>query len=138
MTRCSEDPAYLPSLARQESLLLAYLKKGHRYIPSPKFKPIALYGCAYMLKSLHAGSADFVFKIIQIILSGISSVCQIVWIQIRPDILSGLIWFQTVCKGYQHTTKVSTSKSELFFCAVALYPNQHFSVISGHTPVFLG
>ena len=24
-----------------------------------------------------------------------------VWIQNRPDILSGLIWVQTVCKGYQ-------------------------------------
>ena len=27
--------------------------------------------------------------------------CQTVWIQTRPDILSGLIWVQTVCKGYQ-------------------------------------
>ena len=26
-----------------------------------------------------------------------------VWIQIRPDILSGLIWVQTVCKDYQPT-----------------------------------
>ena len=29
---------------------------------------------------------------------------QTVWIQIRPDALSGLIWVQTVCKGYQQTT----------------------------------
>ena len=28
--------------------------------------------------------------------SGISSECQLVWIQIRPDIMSGLIWVQTV------------------------------------------
>ena len=28
----------------------------------------------------------------------IASGCQTVWIQIRPDILSGLIWVQTVCK----------------------------------------
>ena len=27
-------------------------------------------------------------------------------IQIRPDILSGLIWVQTVCKGYEQTTLV--------------------------------
>ena len=27
----------------------------------------------------------------------------------RPDILSGLILVQTVCKGYQQTTKVATS-----------------------------
>ena len=32
-----------------------------------------------------------------------------VWNQIRPDILSGLIWDQTVCKGYQQTTKAATS-----------------------------
>ena len=38
------------------------------------------------------------------ILSGIPSECQKVWIQIRPDILLGLIWVQTLCKGYQQTT----------------------------------
>ena len=38
--------------------------------------------------------------------STFSSMCQTVWIQIRPDILSGLIWVQTVCKGYQQTTLV--------------------------------
>ena len=30
--------------------------------------------------------------------------CQTVWIQIRPDMWSGLIWIQTICKGYQQTT----------------------------------
>ena len=40
----------------------------------------------------------------RIILSGIPSESQTVWIQIRPDILSGLIWVQTVCKGHQQTT----------------------------------
>ena len=35
----------------------------------------------------------------------IPSRCQTVWIQIRSDILLGLIWVQTVCKGYQQTTK---------------------------------
>ena len=42
------------------------------------------------------------------ILSGTSE-CQTVWIQIRTDILSVLLWVQTVCKGYQQTTKVTTS-----------------------------
>ena len=42
-------------------------------------------------------------------LSGIPSQCQTVWIQIRPDILLGLIWVQTICKGYQQMTKVATS-----------------------------
>ena len=32
------------------------------------------------------------------------SECQTVWIQITPDIMSGLIWFQTVCKRYQQRT----------------------------------
>ena len=36
-------------------------------------------------------------------LSGILSECQIVWIQI----LLGLIWVQTICNGYQLTTKVA-------------------------------
>ena len=29
--------------------------------------------------------------------------CRTVWIQIRPIILLGQIWVQTVCKGYQQT-----------------------------------
>ena len=46
------------------------------------------------------------------IISGIPSVCQTVWIQIMPDVLSGLIYVQTVCKGDQQTTQVG---KELFF-----------------------
>ena len=30
--------------------------------------------------------------------------CQTDWLQIRPNILSGLIWVQTVCKGNQQST----------------------------------
>ena len=41
------------------------------------------------------------------------SECQTVWIQIRIDILSVLIWVQTVCKGYQQMRKVATSKERL-------------------------
>ena len=36
-----------------------------------------------------------------------------VWIQIRPDILSGLIRIQTVCKGYQQMTNVATSRQSV-------------------------
>ena len=32
-----------------------------------------------------------------------------IWMQIRPDILSGMICVQTVCKGDQQMTKVPTS-----------------------------
>ena len=42
------------------------------------------------------------------ILSGIPSECQTVWTLIRPDNLSGLIWVQFVCQGYQQTTLVDT------------------------------
>ena len=47
------------------------------------------------------------FKIIffQKLLSGTLSDCQTVWIQFRNDILSGLIWVQTVCKDYQQMRK---------------------------------
>ena len=38
-----------------------------------------------------------------------TSECQTVWVQVRPDILSGLIWVQTVSKGYKQTTKVATN-----------------------------
>ena len=31
---------------------------------------------------------------------------QTVWMQIRPNIKSGLIWVQTVCKHYQQTIRV--------------------------------
>ena len=51
-------------------------------------------------------SADF-FKSFFLILSGIPSEYQTVWIQNRSDILWGLIWIQTVCKGYQQTTLVA-------------------------------
>ena len=48
--------------------------------------------------------ADF-FKIFKKkIFSGVPSECQTDWIQIRTDILSVLIWVQTVCKGYQQRT----------------------------------
>ena len=46
---------------------------------------------------------------------GIPSECQTVWIQIRPNILLGLIWVQTVCKGYQQMTKVATSRERVKF-----------------------
>ena len=44
-------------------------------------------------------SVDFFRKI----LSRILSEFQTDWIQIRPDVLQGLIWVQSVCKGYEQT-----------------------------------
>ena len=37
--------------------------------------------------------------------------CQTVWIQIRPDIMSGLIWIQTICKGYHQMTQTGNELS---------------------------
>ena len=45
-------------------------------------------------------------------LSGTLSECQTFWIQISTDILSVLIWVQTVCKEYQQTTKGTTTASK--------------------------
>ena len=47
----------------------------------------------------------FKINFFQKILSGIPSECQIDWIHIRPDIILGLIWVQSVCKGYQQSTQ---------------------------------
>ena len=43
--------------------------------------------------------ATFQNQLLKKILSGIPSECQTVWIHIRPNILSGMIWVQTVCIG---------------------------------------
>ena len=53
-----------------------------------------------------SSSADF-FKIAHFRRShsGLPSGCQTDWwVQNRPDVLSDLIWVQTVYKGYQQTT----------------------------------
>ena len=73
------------------------------------------------------------------IISGIPSECQTDWIPIRRVILSGLIWVQSVCKGYQQTTLVGNELT--LFCLFALrfyIPVNYFSVMSGWFPVFLG
>ena len=40
--------------------------------------------------------------------------CRTVWIQIRPDILSGLVWVQTDCKDYQQTALASGSSDIVY------------------------
>ena len=58
----------------------------------------------------------------QKILSGISLVCQTVWILIRPDKMSGLIWIQTVCSRYQQTTLVG---KELVYEVLLFHKTQY-------------
>ena len=54
--------------------------------------------------------------------------CQMVWIQIRTNILSVLMWVQTVCKGYQQMSSVATSiewtKKTLFSRLTVLVENE--------------
>ena len=58
-----------------------------------------------MLLGAFLSPADFEKnQLFRKILSGIKSECQTVWIEIRSHVLSGLIWVQTVYKGYQQTT----------------------------------
>ena len=57
--------------------------------------------CPLGNSSCFLSSADFFSKST---FSGIAPECQTDWVQIRPDILSCLIWVQTVCKSYQQTT----------------------------------
>ena len=58
----------------------------------------------------------------QKIISGLSSECQTVWIQIRPYILWSLIWVQTVCKKYQITEAPPAGKELTKRYIVLIYP----------------
>ena len=64
-------------------------------------------------------------------LSGIPSECQTDWIQIGPDILSGPIWIQSVCKGYQRTALVDKSwlKVHLRLLAVNFLPQYFITLL---------
>ena len=65
-------------------------------------------------------SADFFQnQHFQKILSAIPSEYQTVCTQIRPDILSGLIWVQTVCKDYQQATPVG-KELRVHTCCIGL------------------
>ena len=79
--------------------------------------------CMFFFLLYFLSSADlFQNQLFQKILSGTLSECQAVWNQIRTDILSLLIWFQTICKGYHQTTKEVASKER-----VNPYPANSFS-----------
>ena len=60
---------------------------------------LGIFSCFFVVSWFFSKSTFF-----RKILSGIPSECQTDWIQIRPDILSGLIGVQSLCKGYQQTT----------------------------------
>ena len=57
-------------------------------------RQLSLTHCMQGYFACFLSSADFIFQnqLFRKILSGIPSEYQTVWIQIMPDILSGLIW----------------------------------------------
>ena len=69
------------------------------------------------------------------ILSGTLAVCQTVWTKVRTDVLSVLIWVQTVCKCYQQTTNVDKSR-EIFGLNIFI-SNQfiQYNTIVNHTNI---
>ena len=70
-------------------------------------------------------------QLFQQIISGILSEGQTHWIQIRPDILSGLIWVQPVCKGYEQTTLVG--KQLMLFLGNTGPKGQMYTKSQNHT-----
>ena len=80
--------------------------------------------------SLFLSSADiFQNELFQKILSETLSECQTVWIQIRPDRMSGLVLVQTVCQNYQQTTKFAAGRQRvilLFRSFYVLFVSLHF------------
>ena len=82
----------------------------------PKLRPLVqLNSCECMFNPLPPGKYFQLFLLFCRLLiifnqffwqihPAIPSECQTVWIQIRPDILTGLIWVKTVCKSYQRMT----------------------------------
>ena len=75
--------------------------------------PVSMHTLAFL------SSADFFQKqLFQKVIQELQTECQTAWIQIRPDILLGLIWVQTVetvCKGYrQAKSKGMLLKMKIF------------------------
>ena len=68
-----------------------------------------LFSC-FLLSAVLFSKSTFFEKIFQ---EYHQSVMQAVWSPIRPNVMSGLILFQTVCKSYQQTTLVD---KELMNC----------------------
>ena len=82
------------------------------FLHSYRFKNLLNYECwvifhALLSSAYYFSKSTFLKKIFR---EHYLAECQTVWIQIRTDILSVLIWIQTVCKGYQRMTKVAAGK----------------------------
>ena len=74
---------------------------------------------------------SFKIKLFKIFFSGTPSEYQTVWIQSRPDLLSGLIWVQTVCKSYRQTaTLVGNASSQSCMHSYAVVLDFKFSYVA--------
>ena len=93
----------MKSAPREESDQLGYLVGALRIKFVKNFlhveKGLALLFAYWVILHAFLTSADyFQNQLFEKILSQIPSECQTVWIQIWPDVLSGLIWVRSVCK----------------------------------------
>ena len=70
-------------------------------------------------------------------LSGKPPECQTVWIQIRSELLSGLIWVQAVSNSYQRTTLVGKRKFENMWKNTGWSVKQKFGFRSGGVHVWV-
>ena len=114
-----QTPSEKGSTLKEKNLLLRrplFHKEG-KTVVSLKVFPFLLTLC--MLGNFvcfFLSSVDFLkINFFKRNLSGIPAECQRVWIKIRPDMLSGLIWVQTVCNGYKQMTKVPLARKELLW-----------------------
>ena len=66
---------------------------------------LVLYFITFDLMIMLSSATFFKTNFFQKNLSGTLSGCQTVWIQIRTNVMSVLIWVQIICKGYQERVK---------------------------------
>ena len=86
-------------------LLIMFVYTADNFVkPAESVQQLLLFACRVILHAF-VSSADFFNELYKTNLSGIPSECQTVWLQIRTDVLSGLIWVQTVCKGFNRRQK---------------------------------
>ena len=89
-----------------------WLKVQSRWFKNYVFVKKCIFISLWILLSLHTLLFCHILLFGCLIFS-LPSRSQTIWIQIRPDIMSGLILVQTVCKSLQQTTKVAPAGKEL-------------------------
>ena len=70
---------------------------------------IVMFNCVLSLSQVVSQVYRFLVFVAFLTLTRITSEVPTVWIQIRPGILLGLAWVQTVCKVYQQTSLENNS-----------------------------